>query len=322
MKKVFLALMAVAAIALTGCEKSKNEPTNEALKYAELCDKVINLPINSVESELTKAGLVKVAPNVFVLSGKQAAYEQATKERTPQNLAAVGVTVTFLTNKEDKCNECHAGYYYVDQKNANSAIVAFSDYIYSNADKDSYQAKVDSEPCADHAAFVDGVKNKSWKAVSESMKKGTTDEYVVLGMKEEKEGQVSYYVDYAHGKVNQTIDVRFTLETTMIIEERYTVAIVGDFPTGWNVTQGEAYAMTRVNGNLFTVDVKGVTMGAEYKYCILNDDNSFSNEMFIEEPEDGDTCIPRAGNFKVTGADITDRIAGFRGVSIDLPFCE
>ena len=80
MKKVFLALMAVAAIALTSCKK---DPSVVSVDYAKLCDEVVGKTPAAAEEVLTKAGWVKSSvTGYFVQKNKEAALKKAMEEKS------------------------------------------------------------------------------------------------------------------------------------------------------------------------------------------------------------------------------------------------
>lgn len=121
----------------------------------------------------------------------------------------------------------------------------------------------------------------------------------------------------------ETYTVNFTLNVEAAVPEGATVAVVGDFPVGWNVTKGEAYAMKRNSEHQFTIEIEGIALGKEYKYVVLNDNNDWANELYPTAPAEGDTCIAKlAGNMTISDVTVIDNIAGFMGITSQLPFCE
>lgn len=120
----------------------------------------------------------------------------------------------------------------------------------------------------------------------------------------------------------ETYTINFTLDVEVDVPEDAIVAVAGDFPVGWNVTKGEAYEMTRVSARQFTATIENVALGKGYKYVVLNDNNDWANELYPTAPAVGDTCVAKAGNLTISDVDVADRIGGFMGITTDLPFCE
>ncbi len=126
----------------------------------------------------------------------------------------------------------------------------------------------------------------------------------------------------------ETYTINFTLNVEAAVPADKKVAIVGDFPeAGWKAADGEALEMTRVSDNQFTIAIEKLALGKEYKYIVVNvgceEGHEWDLEMYPTAPAQGDTCVAKiAGNMTVSDVMVIDNIAGFVGVTTELPFCE
>ena len=202
MKKVFLALMAVAAIALTSCKGREAITVDAAKEYAQLCDKLVRQPQSEVNSEMDKAGWVEVDENTnihtYVLKSKKAAYEKQNKKHSVKNYVSIGAMIHVAYNN-DLCHQATLQCLYYSVENAKSTIVNFSDFAYSKGIlEEFYQATIDNTDYTNRSTFLQDVKGKDWNNVSETTLKDFKDYFNVSGSKQESDGQVCYSADYMH----------------------------------------------------------------------------------------------------------------------------
>ena len=192
MKKVFLALMAVAAIALTGCKKN---PSVVSVDYAKLCDEVVGKTPAAAEEVLTKAGWVKSEKGYFVQKKKEAAFKKAKEEPSSQNLLDLGAAISIAYGK-DKCLGSEVEYYVGDLKSVRAAIVGFADYANNHSGENIfYHAFVNGKEYKEHAAFIEAVKNSEIEDADEAFEK-KADAYGAGGGKIAQDG--SCYVALYH----------------------------------------------------------------------------------------------------------------------------
>ena len=195
MKKVFLALMAVAAIALTSCQKN---PSVVSVDYAKLCDEVLGKTPAAAEEVLTKAGWVKSETGYFVQKNKEAALKRALEEPSSKNLLDLGAAISIAYG-EDKCLGSEVEYYVGNLKSIRAAIVGFADHAYNHSgDNIFYNAFVNGNEYKEHAAFIEAVKNSEIDNVKETCTK-YADRYVAGGSKIAEDGScyvASYHCDH------------------------------------------------------------------------------------------------------------------------------
>ena len=192
MKKVFLALMAVAAIALTSCKK---DPSVVSVDYAKLCDEVVGKTPAAAEEVLTKAGWVKSETGYFVQKKKEAALKKAMEEQSSKNLLDLGAVIVIAYG-EDKCLASEVEYYVGDLKSIRAAIVGFANYAYNHSGENIfYHAFVNGNEYKEHAAFIEAVKNSEIESVNEAFTK-YADAYYAGGSKIAEDG--SCYVAIYH----------------------------------------------------------------------------------------------------------------------------
>ncbi len=195
MKKVFLALMAVAAIALTSCKK---DPSVVSVDYAKLCDEVVGKTPAAAEEVLTKAGWVKAENGFFVQKKKEAAFKKVLEEKSSKNYLDLGAAISIACT-EDKCLGSEVEYFVGDLKSIRAAIVGFANYAYNHSGENiSYKASVNETKCEDHAAFIEAVKNSEINKVKEIFTK-KFDSYGASGDKVAEDGScyvASYYCEH------------------------------------------------------------------------------------------------------------------------------
>ena len=195
MKKVFLALMAVAAIALTSCKK---DPSVVSVDYAKLCDEVVGKTPAAAEEVLTKAGWVKAENGYFVQKKKEAALKKAIEEKSSKNLLDLGAVIV-IGYGEDKCLASEVEYYVGDLKSVRAAFVGFANYAYNHSGENIfYNAFVNGNEYKDHAAFIEAVKNSEIDYVKETCTK-KADGYGASGSKVAEDGScyvASYYCEH------------------------------------------------------------------------------------------------------------------------------
>ncbi len=192
MKKVFLALMAVAAIALTSCKK---DPSVVSVDYAKLCDEVVGKTPAAAEEVLTKAGWVKSETGYFVQKKKEAALKKAMEEKSSKNLLDLGATISIAYGK-DKCLGSEVEYYVGDLKSIRAAIVGFAEHANNHSGENIfYHAFVNGKEYKEHAAFIEAVKNSEIDNVKETCTK-KADVYGASGSKVAEDG--SCYVASYH----------------------------------------------------------------------------------------------------------------------------
>lgn len=297
MKKFFLAAMAIATIAMVGC---KPKPTDEPK-----------------EPEIKK---------------------------TVPDVAATEGAVTIVWNAVDfsECSELVFAGSYNDYGLDPASMAKFEKIEgYTNwykaviTPKEGADPVLEGKPCA---LAMDGTFPSSWnhqwigteehpcELISGDAEFAT--EYEVETKIIVKNNSSVIFVRSYSFKENpcekaETYTINFTLNVGADVPEDAIVAVVGDFPVGWNVTKGEAYEMTRLSARQFTATIEGVALGKGYKYAVLNDNNDWANELYPTAPAVGDTCVAKlAGNLTISDVDVVDNIAGFMGINTDLPFCE
>ena len=126
----------------------------------------------------------------------------------------------------------------------------------------------------------------------------------------------------------ETYDITFNLAVAAEVPADKKVILVGAFENSW-VAGGEgAYVMERVDNQHFKITMHDVALGKEYKYLVENqaEDGSYTwdNEMYFVAPEVGDECLAKpAGNNTISDVEVYDQIAGFKGVTTALTeWCE
>lgn len=297
MKKFFLAAMAIATIAMVGC---KPKPTDEPK-----------------EPEIKK---------------------------TVPDVAATEGAVTIVWNAVDfsECSELVFAGSYNDYGLDPASMAKFEKIEgYTNwykavvTPKEGADPVLEGKPCA---LAMDGTFPSSWnhqwigteehpcELISGDAEFAT--EYEVETKIVVKNNSSVIFVRSYSFKENpcekaETYTINFTLNVAVDVPEDAIVAVVGDFPVGWNVTKGEAYEMTRVTARQFTATIENVALGKGYKYAVLNDNNDWANELYPTAPAEGDTCVAKlAGNLTISDVTVADEIGGFMGITTDLPFCE
>lgn len=195
MKKVFLALMAVAAIALTSCQKDLSVVS---IDYAKLCDEVVGMTPAAAEEVLTKAGWVKSETGYFVQKKKEAALKKALEDKSSKNLLDLGAVIV-IGYDEDKCLASEVEYYVGDLNSVRAAIVGFADHANNHSGENiSYKASVNGKEYKEHAAFIEAVKNSEIDNVKEIFTK-KADGYGASGNKVAEDGScyvASYYCEH------------------------------------------------------------------------------------------------------------------------------
>lgn len=124
----------------------------------------------------------------------------------------------------------------------------------------------------------------------------------------------------------ETYDITFNLAVDAEVPAGKNVILVGAFENSW-VAGGEgAYVMERVDNQHFKIIMHDVALGKEYKYLVEAQDAegkyTWDNEMYLVAPEEGDECVAKAANLTVSDVEVNDQIAGFVGITTTLPFCE
>ena len=114
-----------------------------------------------------------------------------------------------------------------------------------------------------------------------------------------------------------TYDITFNLTVAEDVPEEVSVYLAGGFPE--NNWMDNPIEMTRVDAKHFTVEVKDCPLGKDYKYAA---NATWDNEMYLTAPAEGDTCVAKLdGNLSISDVIVEDAIAGFVGVTTELPFC-